>query len=416
MKPSEGAEWAKFLNRKQKAEANSGPYVVPHISAFLEHPSLSRDFKRLITCSQFSTVAFQDNWNRILSIMSFISGKKFSVSPVRRALIMTASGGPRLTYPSSSPEPSSPEEGYSTMPLPELRATLDLEYIPLKTAKKLYSGSRPIGEGGFSRVFMSKSSTLKRRVAIKKIRIESRSEKKILAEIACYKHLNHPNIVKVYHTKQTDAEYWIVMECLEGGNLFVARRLYKFQEAHMGFFAREILKGLAYIHERLYIHRDVTTNNIMLSSLDGQIRLIDFGLSLKLTSEQPITARMSGTPVAMPPEVIRSNSASLAVDIWSLGMLLLELVCGRGSLPDGYTCMFSACFGQAAIPIPDSSSGYSVAFRDFLSKALDPNPEKRSTAQQLLHHQWLQSPDIPKDMKSIFMQIFVQNALVIYGF
>ena len=414
IKPSETTEWNRFLMRKQKIEADSGPYQVPHLRAFFDHPVLAKEIKRLLYVNPFSLDTFQANWNRIVAIFCFISGRKFSTSPVRRVINVSGGNAPRLNYISSS-EPTV-EEGYSSLPLPELRSQLDIKFLASKSSKKEYSGSRPIGEGGFSRVFMLKSAELKRRVAVKKIKIESRSEKKILAEIACYKDLVHPNIVKVYHTRQTEAEYWIVMECLEGGNLFVARRLYKFQEQHVGFFAREILKGLDYIHERLVVHRDITTNNIMLSSVDGQIRIIDFGLSLKLPSEAPISAKMSGTPIAMPPEVIRESKVGLPCDIWGLGMLLLELVSGKGTIPDGYSCMFSACFNRPGMPIPDQNSGYTPAFRDFISKALTPNPDQRPSAKQLLSHQWLQTTDIPDNMKSIFMQIFVQNALVTYGF
>lgn len=308
-----------------------------------------------------------------------------------------------------------------------------MDYLTTKQAKKLFSGGmRPIGEGGFSRVYLSKSNLLKKRVAVKKIRGDLRTERKILAEIACYQALTHPNIVHVFHAKQVEVDFWIVMECLEGGNLAVARRLYKFQELQIGFFAREILKGLSYMHDNRYVHRDITTNNIMLSSTDGCIRIIDFGLSVyvpaPLVSQQAppsprarsfgetIPYKMSGTPIAIPPEAIRLSRLGFCSDIWGLGMLLLELTMGKNTLPDSYNCLLDALFDTPPIPIPAKDPAWSPMFISFLQLCLTPDVTRRPSAASLLQHPWITSPDIPPEMRTVFMQIFVQNALVTYGF
>lgn len=293
------------------------------------------------------------------------------------------------------------------------RNALKIEFLSNKDAKKHFGALRQVGEGGFSRVYLTKYA--KKKVAVKRIRMDSRSERKILAEICCHQQLKHGHIVDVFSSKQVENEYWIIMEALEGGNLYVARKLFRFSEAQIAFFAREILKGLAYIHSHHFVHRDITTNNIMLSSSTGEIRIIDFGLSLPVIADTGVFVRVSGTPIAIPPEAIQSNFITCAADIWGLGALILELVIGKANIPDSFSCLFMSLFNRPPIPIP-STENWSENLISFLHLCLQPDPGLRSTANALLAHPWFTAADIPDSMKPVLMQIFVQTALTTYGF
>src|SRR3989338_10461431 len=237
LKPNEKADWAKFLIKKQKAELTTGPFAVPHPRALLDHPHLSKEFRRLIVSPHLSIDDYHKNWNSVLDILSFVSGARLGAKPIKRQLTtLPVAGQPaRYVYVSNSvappinAKPNVSDELFPGTSIAQVRENLAIESISSKRAQKLYTGSKPIGEGGYGRVYVCKSKELKQKVAIKRIRVDSRAEKKILVEILAYSELNHPNVVKVFHSKLTDASYWIVMEFLEGGNLVTARRLYKFQ-------------------------------------------------------------------------------------------------------------------------------------------------------------------------------------------
>lgn len=132
------------------------------------------------------------------------------------------------------------------------------------------------------------------------------------------------------------------MEHLEGGTLDQVAKSVNFTEPQISFVAREVLKALEYLHSENLVHRDLKSSNIMLS-IKGEVKLIDFGLCVDISSGKKTA--MVGSPFWMPPEMIRRLPHGAKVDIWSLGICLVELANGcppnvKSSLKVNYFLLF----------------------------------------------------------------------------
>jgi len=154
----------------------------------------------------------------------------------------------------------------------------------------------------------------------------------------------------------------------------------------------QVLNGLAYLHEKSIIHRDVKGGNLLLTK-EGTIKLADFGIALQLNETKPVTQDNEddmgayGSPYWMAPEVIKLSSCTQASDIWSLGCTILELITGSPPYFElGIHAAMYRIVQDANPPIPDDISD---KLKDFLANCFKKNPEERLSARQLLSHPWL---------------------------
>lgn len=295
-------------------------------------------------------------------------------------------------------------------------AMMDAAKLLLDTTdniKKFYKNIEFSGKGGFGRVFAAKDIATKKRVAIKKLPHEHDKDKKNnYCEIAFLSTCNHPNIVKF--NKAWDfpdkGEAWIVTEFLEGGTLSEAVKVHQFTERHIAYVAREILKALKYLHSLGYIHRDLKSGNVMMS-IEGQIKLIDFGLCCDTVDGERL--QMLGSPYWIPPEMIKKKRHGCPADIWSFAVCVLEMYLKEPPNCDSrlYAMFTAASSGlQSAIPARASDSA-----RDFLSKCLEINPKKRWTADQLLAHPFVTAPKLEEGIRDVLRGVFVSNSLALSG-
>jgi serine/threonine-protein kinase len=188
-----------------------------------------------------------------------------------------------------------------------------------------------LGEGGMGIVYKALDTKLDRYVALKFLPAHlSQSEQeqsRLLQEAKAAAALNHPNVCSVIDIQEFDGRQFIVMEYVEGSTLRQKLPIQKVQDGLL--YAIQIGEALQAAHAKGIVHRDVKSDNIMLSS-DGRIKVMDFGLaklkgSLKLTK----TSSTVGTLAYMAPEMLRGGEVDARVDIFSFGVVLFEIFTGR---------------------------------------------------------------------------------------
>ena len=189
-----------------------------------------------------------------------------------------------------------------------------------------------IGEGASGEVFVGKRKTDGYMVAVKKMKLTEENTKLMVNEIGIMRTSSHPNIVDYFDSYLiTSTELWVVMEYMDGGCLTDILELHdqiKMKEDEIAYVCRETLRALKFIHSLHRIHRDIKSDNILLAST-GAIKIADFGYAAQLTQQQQKRTTVVGTPYWMAPELIRGQEYDAKVDIWSLGIMLIEMIEGE---------------------------------------------------------------------------------------
>ena len=140
--------------------------------------------------------------------------------------------------------------------------------------------------------------------------------------------IDHPFIVKLHFAFQTPAKVYLVMDFVNGGELFFhLKREGRFSEDRVRFYAAECVLALEHLHSRGIIYRDLKPENILLDA-EGHVKLTDFGLS-KTGIKGDQTSTFCGTPEYLAPEVIKGAGYGVEVDLWSLGLVMFEMLCGH---------------------------------------------------------------------------------------
>lgn len=254
-----------------------------------------------------------------------------------------------------------------------------------------------IGEGSTGTVCIATDKSTNRQVAVKKMDLRKQQRRELLFnEVVIMRDYHHPNIVEMYDSFLVDDELWVVMEYLEGGALTDIVTYSRMDESQIATVCSQCLKPLAYLHSQGVIHRDIKSDSILLTA-DGRVKLSDFGFCAQVSQELPKRKSLVGTPYWMSPEVISRLPYGPEVDIWSLGIMIIEMV-------DGEPPFFNEPPLQAMRRIRDmqppklkNSQKVSPRLQGFLERMLVRDPAQRATAAELLQHPFLrqaQSPSI----------------------
>ncbi|XP_064255583.1 serine/threonine-protein kinase PAK 3-like isoform X2 [Passer domesticus] len=247
-----------------------------------------------------------------------------------------------------------------------------------------------IGQGAFGAVSKGLDRATGGEVAIKKMSLTRQKRERAVNEILLLKDKKHPNIVNFLDSFLVDGDLWLVMEYMDGGTLQDVVRQTRMAEGEMAAVSRECLQGLDFLHSKRVIHRDVKSSNILLG-MDGSVRLADFGLCAQLSPEQDQRSSMVGTAHWMAPEVVTRSPYGPKVDIWSFGIVTIEMVEGEPPYFRETAAMARALIRQNGTPQLQEPRRLSALLRDFLECSLEPDEERRWAAQELLQHPFLAS-------------------------
>ncbi|CAF3340126.1 unnamed protein product [Rotaria socialis] len=248
-----------------------------------------------------------------------------------------------------------------------------------------------IGKGSYGNVFKAKHRETGHFLAIKQIPVESDLQE-IVKEISIMKQCDSPYIVKYFGSYFKESDLWIVMEYCGAGSVsdIIKLRGKTLNEQEIAVILKYTLKGLEYLHLCSKIHRDIKAGNILLTN-DGHAKLADFGVAGQLTDTMAKRNTMIGTPFWMAPEVIQEIGHGVLADIWSLGITTIEITEGKPPYSDIHPMRAIFMIPSRPPPTFKDTSRWTPALNDFVSKCLVKNPDARSTATELLNHEFIRN-------------------------
>lgn len=236
-----------------------------------------------------------------------------------------------------------------------------------------------IGQGSFGKVVQVRNKKnqqiyamkmLNKRSIVERGEVEhTKAEKEILQTV------KHPFLMCLHYSFQTPDKLYLVMDFVNGGEMFYhLQQVHTFDNERAKFYAAEIVLGLEYLHQHGIVYRDLKPENLLLDS-EGHIKMTDFGLSKQgLNDPDARTKTFCGTPEYLAPEVLQGHEYGKAVDWWSLGTLIFEMLTG---LPPFYDEDVQRMYAQkmtAQLEVPEDVDPNAA---DLIAKFLDRNPATR---------------------------------------
>ena len=246
-----------------------------------------------------------------------------------------------------------------------------------------YEIIRNIGEGGMANVYLAIDTILNRKVAVKILRGDLATDEKFVRkfqrEASAASNLDHPNIVGIYDVGEDDGNYYIVMEYVEGRTLkSLIKRRGALTLPEVIDIMTQLTSGIAHAHEKGIIHRDIKPQNVLILD-DGLVKIADFGIAQALNSnELTQTNSVMGSVHYLPPEQANGTGSTYKSDIYSLGILMFELLIGK--VPFKGENAVEIAIKQMKDPIPsvcDLNENIPQSVENIVLKATAKNPKNR---------------------------------------
>ncbi|CDO69195.1 hypothetical protein BN946_scf185042.g97 [Trametes cinnabarina] len=268
--------------------------------------------------------------------------------------------------------------------------------MPQVSVHQLYQRLETIGKGAYGSVHKGRDLRTGEVVALKIINLDTEDDDvgDIQREVALLTQLRDaPNVTKYYGCFMDGPRVWIVMEYAQGGSVRTLMKACKdgiVEEKYVAVITREVLNGLSYLHKSSIIHRDLKAANILITAA-GKVMICDFGVSALLVTASSKRNTLVGTPHWMAPEVAHASAYDTKADIWSLGIMIYEMI--KGSAPNSHIVdqhKLIQLIPRMKPPRLAESDG-SKELRDFVAACLRESPSDRLSADELMKTKWIQS-------------------------
>jgi len=266
-----------------------------------------------------------------------------------------------------------------------------------KRIRTVYKLQDELGRGNYAtvrrahklqRVANEKDVAIK---VVKKARLDAEEKKGLEDEIRLLLQVDHPNIVKMYEVFVSKKNVYLVMELLEGGEMFDRIvKLQHFSEKIAAFGVIQILDALIYCHKMGICHRDLKPENLLYSSNEPKSKVVigDFGLAKDTGGKMMTTC--CGTPQYVAPEVLNGKQYGCEVDCWSLGVILYILLCGYPPFyAETHPRLYQVIQAGKYEFDPEDWGSISGEAKHLITRLLEMDPERRITAEQAKNHKWL---------------------------
>jgi serine/threonine protein kinase len=241
-----------------------------------------------------------------------------------------------------------------------------------------------IGRGTYGKVFLVRKNDDQRLFAMKamskQLLCDYRQIEQAKVEKDVLLRTNHPFLVCAHFTFQTDSKLFLILDYVPGGELFLRlKQEYRFSESRARLYAAEMILGLGHLHSLGFVYRDLKPENILLDA-EGHIKLTDFGLvKTNLDTALSTTSTFCGTPQYIAPEMLDQKPYTKAVDWWSLGVILYEMLIGIPPFSNQNLNRLYRSIRNDPIRFPESVSPEA---QDLLLGLLDRNPLRRLGARR----------------------------------
>lgn len=239
-----------------------------------------------------------------------------------------------------------------------------------------------VGQGAFGKVFQVRKKNSGRIYAMKvmrKERILARDHSEyVRAERDLLTAVHHPYVVTLRYSFQTSAKLYLILDFLNGGHLFF--NLYRqgiFDEPQARLYTAEVVLALTHLHSINIVHRDLKPENVLLDN-EGHVRLTDFGLAKQGLADGGRSNSLIGTLEYMAPEVIQGKGHDKAIDWWSVGILLYEMLCGITPFRSGNKTELKRMITMQKLKFTKSADRYlSTEAKSLVRALLEKDPTKR---------------------------------------
>ncbi|XP_042211781.1 serine/threonine-protein kinase 10-like isoform X9 [Homarus americanus] len=257
-----------------------------------------------------------------------------------------------------------------------------------------------LGDGAYGKVYKAVHKETKQLAALKQVALEEEEDlETFMIEIDILSECKHENIVELLEAYHFTGKLWMYLEYCDGGAMdSIMADLYRpLTEPQIAYVCKYLVEALVYIHDQKVIHRDLKAGNVLLT-MEGGVKLADFGVSAKNKNTYDKRGTFIGTPYWLAPEVILCETFIDAkydykADVWSLGISLIEFAQMDPPNHEVSPVRVMLKIQKSDPPKLNYPSKYSKEFNDFISKCLVKDPSLRPTAVELLKH-----PFISKDL------------------